>query len=80
MSKTITAVTFLVTMVLSLVAKEHQASSCAYLAQVPSKISSLDRCESCINKLDSTKGASEEKIDKLIDECLKDVSLIRSNK
>jgi len=65
---------------LSLVANADQASNCAELAQIPSHLSSLDRCESCINKLDSTKGATEATIDSLIDKCLKDVSLIRLKK
>ena len=77
MNKIIIAVTFLSTMTLALMANGHKISQCAYLAKAPGKVSALDRCESCVSKSDSSRGASEEKIDKLIDECLKDVSLLR---
>ena len=75
MNKIIVAVTLLSTITLSLIADKHKISQCAYLAKAPGKVSSLDRCESCVSK--SSVGATEEKIDKLIDKCLKDVSLLR---
>jgi len=79
-NKIIVAVTFLSTMTLSSMANGHKISQCAYLAKAPGKVSSLDRCESCVNKSDTSVGATEEKIDKLIDECLRDVSLLRKGK
>ena len=80
MNKIIIAVTFLSTMTFSLMANGHKISECAYLAKAPGKVSSLDRCESCVSTSDSSVGATEEKLDELIDECLRDVSLLRKGK
>ncbi|MBT5935111.1 hypothetical protein [Sulfurimonas sp.] len=72
----------LITIVLSinLSAKNDEIASCSSFANIESKKSSLEKCVSCINNLSVVVGSTEEKIDNLIDECLKGVSLLRTAK